>query len=355
MIPCNKYRINIPVLLCFFLSGCASTAIGALEGYPEPPVRVLFATDRNLTNAADFDKRFGFERADVTYGACTVSMPPDHRIGEMESPVFQEDIMEHVVLADISVYDKQFFFREAAGFVDHSAGKQLLVFVHGYNMTFEKAARRTAQIVEDLGFEGCPVFYSWPSRGKVSAYPADETNISWSKKNLKGFLEDLADKSGAGSIYLMAHSMGNRALTAAFMELIRERRDLKRRFKSLMLIAPDIDAGIFERDIAENLVRSGALVTVYVSSEDRALKVSRRIHGLPRVGDIDGFPLIVPGIETIDATSVDTSFLGHSYFNRSRSVLSDIYYIINEGLRADERFSLEPVDTTDGRYWRFKE
>lgn len=355
MISGSRYTISLSVLLCFLLGGCASSMVGALEDYPEPPVRVLFATDRELTNAEDLEKRFGFGRADVAYGECTVSIPSDHRIGEMESPLFREDITEHVVLSGISMYDKQVFFRKVAGFVDRSPDKQLLVFVHGYNVAFEKAARRTAQMVEDLGFKGCPVFYSWPSHGKVSAYPADGNNVNWSKKNLKRFLEGLADRSGAGSIYLMAHSMGNRVLTAAFLELIDERWELRHHFKSLMLIAPDIDAEIFERDIAGSLVRSGAFVTIYVSSQDRALKASSRIHGLPRVGDAEGAPLIVPGIETIDATGVDTSFLGHSYFNRSRSVLSDIYYIINEDLRADERFSLEPVDTTGGRYWRFKE
>ena len=351
----NGNSAIILILLCFLLSGCAATAAGTLEEYPEPPVRILFATDRNLTNAAEPDRMFGFERGDITYGICTVSIPSGHRIGELESPVFKEDIMEHVVLADICVYDKERFLRAVSGFLDRSPGKQMFVFVHGYNMTFEKTARMMAQMVRDLDFDGCPIFYSWPSRGKVSRYPADETNVRWSKKNLTGFLKDIVSESGAENIHIVAHSIGNRVLTDAILELIREGYDLKDRFKSVLLVAPDIDAGIFERDIAENLGRSAELVTIYASSEDRALKVSGRIHGFPRVGDFDGIPLIAPEIETVDATNVDTSFLGHSYVNRSRSVLSDIYYIINEGLRADERFSLEAVDTTDGRYWRFKE
>lgn len=356
MISRNRNHTNFLVLLCFLLGGCASTAIGALEGYPEPPVRIFFATDRNLTDAAKLDKKFGFERGKVTYGSCTVSIPPDHRVGELERPVFKQDVMEHVVLTDIVVYDdKQVFFEKTSGFVECFGDKQMLVFVHGYNMTFAETARRMAQMITDLDFDGCPVFYSWPSRGKVSGYPADETNIRWSKKNIKEFFEDIAKCSGAENIYLMAHSMGNRALTDAFLEMIEGQQGFKGRFKSLLLVAPDIDAEIFERDIAESLGRSGALVTIYASSGDKALKISRRIHGFSRVGLVDGIPMIVPEIETIDATNVDTSFLGHSYFNRSRSVLSDIYYIINEGLRADERFSLEPVDTTDGRYWRFKE
>ena len=354
MVLWKKHFPGYLVLLCFLLGGCASTAASALEEYPESPVEVLFGTDRNLTDATEPGKMFGFERGDVSYGVCTVSLPFDHRIGELERPVFKEDSTEHIVLIDVSLYDRQAFFTEVKRFVNRSADKQLLLFVHGYNMTFEKAAHNMAQMVSDLGFEGCPVLYSWPSRGKVSGYPADETSVRWSKNKLKRFLEDIAEMSGAKGIYLLAHSMGNRIVTDAFLELIEERQDLKHHFSALLLVAPDIDSGIFRRDIADSLVRSGSLVTIYVSSEDKALKASHRIHGFPRVGGVEGTPLIVPEIETIDATGVDTSFLGHSYFNRSRSVLSDIYYIINEDLRADERFSLEAVDTTDGRYWRFK-
>ena len=355
MILWKKNRINLYVLLAFCLSGCASTAVGAFEELAEPPVRIFFATDRNHTDSEEPGKMFGSERGEVSYGICAVSIPSDHRIGELESPIFSEDIMEHVVLADVSLYDRKDYFSKVAGFVDRSADKHMLVFVHGYNMTFKKAARRMAQVVRDLDFNGCPVLYSWPSRGKVSGYPVDETNVRWSEKNLKGFLEEIAVKSGAESIFLIAHSMGNRAVTGAFLELISERPLLEKRFKALLLTAPDIDAGIFRRDMAESLEQSGVHITIYVSSKDKALELSKRIHGFPRVGEVDGVPLIVPGIETIDASSVDTSFLGHSYYNGSRSVLSDMFYIINEDLRANERFSLEAVDTKDGRYWRFKE
>ena len=355
MISWKKNSINLYVLLAFCLSGCASTAVGALDKLPEPPVRIFFATDRNHTDSEEPGKMFGSERGKVSYGICAVSIPSDHRIGELESPIFSKDVTEHVVLADISLYDRKDYFGKMSGFIDSSADKRMLVFVHGYNMTFEKAARRMAQVVSDLDFDGCSVFYSWPSRGKVSGYPADETSVRWSEKNLKGFLEEVAVKSGAESIFLMAHSMGNRAVTGAFLELIKERPRLESRFRALLLTAPDIDAEIFRRDIAESLMQSGAHITIYASSRDKALELSKRIHGFPRVGGVDDVPLIVPGIETIDASSVDTSFLGHSYYNGSRPVLSDMFYIINEDLRANERFSLEAVDTKDGRYWRFKE
>ena len=50
--------------------------------------------------------------------------------------------------------------------------------------------------------------------------------------------------------------------------------------------------------------------------------------------------MLLPGLETIDATNVDTGFLGHSYFAEERSVLADIYSLIKERKRAADRFSL---------------
>ena len=63
---------------------------------------------------------------------------------------------------------------------------------------------------------------------------------------------------------------------------------------------------------------------------------------------------MVPGIETIDASQVDTSLLGHSYFAEASTVLSDIYYLIRDGQRADRRFGLRRVDGEAGAHWEFK-
>ena len=63
---------------------------------------------------------------------------------------------------------------------------------------------------------------------------------------------------------------------------------------------------------------------------------------------------MVPDVETVDATYVDTSLVGHSYFAESRSVLSDMFYLIRNGERADMRFGLRRVDAQAGRYWEFK-
>jgi esterase/lipase superfamily enzyme len=338
----------------------SSDEAGAYAKFPYAVVKVFYATDRNLTNSSKPSGMYGSNRAPVTYyGTCEVSIPRDHRMGELESPSilrfeFREDPKKHVVLLKVSVYDKSKYFTEIAGRIHESSSNSAFLFVHGYNVTFEEAARRTAQISYDLGFDGAPVFYSWPSQGTVPGYPVDETNVNWSKTNIKHFLEDFVTRSDAQNIYLIAHSMGNRALTLALGSLFSERSDLRQRFQEIILTAPDIDAEVFKRDIAPKIVGTKPCVTLYASSEDKALLASKKFHGYPRAGDAESGLVIVPGIETIDATDVDTSFLGHSYFAETKSVLADMFYLIHGGVRANQRFSLMPVEISTGRYWKFK-
>jgi esterase/lipase superfamily enzyme len=104
---------------------------------------------------------------------------------------------------------------ELAGSVNQSSSKDAFVFVHGYNVSFEDAARRTGQMAFDLNFIGAPIFYSWPSNGTVAAYLQDETNVAWSAPHFRTFLALLSERSGAERIHVIAHSMGNRLVCDA--------------------------------------------------------------------------------------------------------------------------------------------
>jgi prepilin-type N-terminal cleavage/methylation domain-containing protein len=323
-------------------------------------VRTFFATDRNATGKTKQNEMFGVERAsNLTYGTCDVSIPRDHRMGELEAPSilrweFREDPNKHVVLLSASINSQNNFFADLAARVHASSKSNAFIFVHGYNVTFEDAARRTAQISYDLGFDGAPVFYSWPAQGSTPKYTVDEQTIEWSQTNLKNFLKDFFTRSDAKNIYLIAHSMGNRALTRAVASLMSENPSFRTRLKEVILAAPDIDAEVFKRDIAPALAAAGRPITLYASSKDLALVASKKIHGYPRAGDSGKGLVIVKGIETIDATNVDTSFLGHSYFAETFSILSDIFYLIRDDIRADKRFGLRSIDVKAGRYWAFK-
>jgi len=265
-----------------------------------------------------------------------------------------EDETKHVILREVIIQNKDNFFVDMAVTVRASAKASAFLFVHGYNVTFEQAARRTGQIAYDLGFDGAPVFYSWPSQGATIAYTVDERNIEWAQQNLKGFLKEFFERSNAQNVYLIAHSMGNRALTRAVASFLTEYPSQRQRLKEVILAAPDIDADVFKKDIAPALAAAGRPVTLYASSADLALAVSKNFHGYPRAGESGEGIIIIPGIETIDATAVDTSFMGHSYYAEARSILSDIFYLIRNNQRADDRFGLKGVNAKGGRYWVFR-
>lgn len=325
-------------------------------------VRVWFGTDRNDTGSNVPRERFGDDRGEtISYGTVEVSIPPGHVKGELESPLVLREQLEtpekHVVLLRVKVEDAPGYW---AGLRQRLAdGKRnILVFVHGYNTSFEEAARRTAQIAWDVEFSGVPMFYSWPSRGSVAKYPHDETNVEWAQSNLRVFLRDIALNLEADGVYLIAHSMGNRALTRAFIDLGRELpADKLALFREVVLTAPDIDADVFRRDIAPQLVAIGTSVTLYASSKDRALKASRAVHGKPRAGDSGGDLVVVRGMETVDASDIDTSVigLGHAYVAESRPVLEDLFLLITDHKRAAQRFGLMRLKSASGEtYWKFR-
>ena len=323
-------------------------------------VSVFFGTDRNVTKNKKQCLVFGSDRSNIKYGKCDISIPLDHKIGELESPSIwrlemREDQAKHVVLLKSTLMDKAKFFQDISAKFCESQ-KNAFLFIHGYNVTFRNAARRTAQMAFDLNFKGVPMFYSWPSKGRATLqdYLKDEQSIEWAEASLRKFLEDIFQSTEVQNIYLIAHSMGNRALTGAVNKLLNDRPDFRNRLKEVILAAPDIDADVFKRDIVPELIASCGQVTLYASSRDRALVVSNKVHGHPRAGDSGQGLIVCKGIETIDATHVDTSLLGHSYYAESRSVLSDMYYLISLDKRADKRFGLRLVETSVGPYWEFE-
>lgn len=366
----------IPVAMMLVVAGCAAPTSSPPPPPPPPPspspgfpetvggdepehavVRVLFATDRNRTGATHPTAMFGGKRSTLTYGTCDVSIPRDHRMGELESPSiwrfeFSEDPEKHVVLLAVDLQGRQQFL-DALEARSRLAGKRSsFVFVHGYNVSFEDAARRTAQISYDLGFPGVPMFYSWPSQASTALYLEDEANIEWAERNLKSFLGDVLARSGDGEVVLIAHSMGNRALTRVVATLAGESPALRSRIKEIILTAPDIDADVFRDTLAPALIATRRPVTLYASSDDLALVASKKAHGYGRAGDSGAGLIVLPGMETVDATGVDTGLLGHSYFGDSRTVLSDMFYLLREGKRAAQRAGLKPVDGSNGRHWK---
>jgi hypothetical protein len=143
-------------------------------------VQVFFATDRKPSGQSSPAKYFSGERSDdsdpLTFGTLHVSIPARHKTGRIEKPLpfFRPDPTHDVVVMDLEVTPQSQFLSSLTNAVNFSRNKEALVFIHGYHVTFDEAARRTAQLTWDLGFRGIPILYSWPSKGATLMYSADE-------------------------------------------------------------------------------------------------------------------------------------------------------------------------------------
>lgn len=328
-------------------SGTATTPSHAV-------MRVLFATDRRVETRRPL--AFDTEPADgnqMSYGTCLVSVPRDHRMGDLEGPSlwrleFREDPERHVVVLSKELADQARFFEEVRHLAERSNEQDALVFVHGYNVEFDDAARRTAQLAYDLGFKGPAIAFSWPSQAMLAGYNRDARNVELSADSLRMVLSDLSKKANVKRIHVIAHSMGNRALIGALSKL---GSDVT--IRQIALIAPDIDAELFRR-LARSFPSSVGPITLYASSRDTALLAAAKFAGYPRAGQGGQNIIVTPGIDTVDASAVDTSLtgLGHSYYADASQVLSDLFAFF-QGNPASKRFGLRAAQGKDGPYWIF--
>ncbi len=65
--------------------------------------------------------------------------------------------------------------------------------------------------------------------------------------------------------------------------------------------------------------------------------------------------VVVPGVDTVDVSAVDTSLLGHNYYGDNSSVLADIFELLHDSKPADQRHWLRPQRLGMLKYWVFQQ
>ncbi len=310
-------------------------------------VDVFYATDRKPTGKTLPARFFGYDRDEhLNYGVASVTIPRIHQPGELAAPSvwrfeFSEDPTKHVMLQSLTPVEADGFFAALRGRLTDQSATDAFVFVHGYNVSFDAAAKRTAQLAYDMNFKGAPILYSWPSRGATIGYIPDTAVVRLSGRRLTQFLEEVVQKSGATTIHIIAHSMGNRAVTDA-LELMASRHQPVETplFDQIIFAAPDVDQGLFNamiptiRPLAKRL-------TLYASEEDWALEASRKLHGqAPRAGQGGKDVLSNPVIDTIDMTGLGEDMLAHSYVSNDQSVILDVSTLFWLNPNPEERCGL---------------
>lgn len=302
-------------------------------------------------------------------GTARVSLPSIHKPGRFEQPTlyrfeFLETVDKHIVLHSLHEQDaSEAWFKDLSRLAEQSEQRDSFLFIHGYNVRFIDALKRTAQLACDLELDGPAICYSWPSRGDVASYTTDEVNVSWSAPHFERLLLDLRSRTQCNRVNVIAHSMGNRALLEAI-----ERIDAKHRSESrdrgkdssapkiidrLVMAAPDVDLAEFAIRYVDPLRNTTEHTTLYFSDSDRALLLSSRLHGAPRLGLLRDHLHAFDGIESVYVGSQTKLTLGHSYYGDDPAVIDDLKALLRDGRSADSRELLRSATNAGGQsFWK---
>jgi len=321
-------------LLVPLLAACAEGP--ALVGVGDPLVdgrllpgassHTIYAVTTRMPSE-DPAEYYGGERSvDPHFARTTVVVPPNREAGSLTLPDdARPDPRTDFIIGEPSTFASPGSFREAIDAVlarRAPEDRRVLVFVHGYNTTFSAATARLAQFVQDTGYRGVPVLFSWPSNGRTLAYVRDINSAVAARDHLVA-LKDLLIQTDAQAYDVLAHSMGNLLVMETMRTLaLKGDFNLTQRLGVVILAAPDIDIDLFASQLRA-VPPERRRFTVLISRDDKALAVSRRLAGgVPRVGNAPPERLAELGVTVIDLSEVDDpTSLHHDKFASSPEVV----------------------------------
>lgn len=224
-----------------------------------------------------------------------------------------------------------------------------LLYVHGYFIDFDKGCRRASILQKTAELEKRFLWFSWPAEDALFDYARDEVNLNWSVPDIAQMMMELHDRFQDQDVQVAGHSLGARGVVMALNEVALTRPDI--RFENVILLAPDIDFGLFEK-LLPRLRNVAHHITVYISDADRALAVSERLHGYPRLGQTGNDVTNLTGVEIIDTSDLPTmSTNGHLYHIYNAEVGIDLNQLIQGSVSAAQRRNLVQAGEN---LWRLK-
>ncbi len=304
----------------------------------EIPVYILTNRKTNNTTKECSNDYFKNQPGSTQWLICYVNVPKYHSVGALNSQkksILDKDV--HFYARNLIEIDEKDFFAKL------KKEKEILIFVHGFNVEFEEAIYRSAQIKYDLKFQGAVVVFSWPAgpeEGFLSNFRINETyktNQKFAVSSINVFKDFLANvieiKTKETKIYLIVHSMGHQIVLPVLAELSKTLE--KNNLDEVILNAPDYPIIEWKR-IKDLVKKTSKRITIYCSPKDNALLASETINGNKRLGQClksDGIDVI--NVNRVDSPILGIGGLGHGYYS-GRAILTDLFQLIL-GIEAKKR------------------
>ncbi len=271
--------------------------------------RVFITTTREASEVVG--AFFSGERApELGLASVDVTVPPTHVVGELERPKrLPPDPRTQFAVVDPVIYrdDASFVAEVNRELAKRPRDQQkILLFVHGYNNTTSDAILRLTQFVNDTGYEGVPVLFTWASAASAPRYVYDLNSALVARGQIKN-MSAVLTKTRAQDIDIFAHSMGAFLTMEGLVDGAQSGTlGTRGNIQHIMLASPDIDIDLFRTQIAQLPKAFVQKMFLLISADDAALRFSRRIAGgVPRVGAADAQELEQLGVTVIDLSEIN--------------------------------------------------
>ncbi len=339
----------------------------------EATYRFFFVTNRRLAPGdRELEGRFGTEREEsLKFGSFDTRIEPTLGLGMIINPSdwFQN---EEIRVLDVQRLEKAKLVAKVRELVDAAPGRSLLVIVHGFREAFPSALRKTAFLGHVLDINTPVLVFDWPGNqgSSLRGYRRARGVAEESGAELARTLEILIREVGPDRLSLIANSMGAQVVVHAFHHLYRnaDLADAGAELEDVVLTAPDADHEEFNEHFRDEILALTRDLTVYVSSNDRALLVSRLINRGQRLGESTlepgnpdqseetaGFLNMLEGgddrLTLVDVTPVNRTRNFHNFSLETPEFFDDLYLRLTAGAMPRTRQQY-PVRTPEGTvYW----
>lgn len=270
-----------------------------------------------------------------------------------------------------------------AAFVDEvnrrvAGGRRILLYVPGFNTSFESPIHIAAEFAQYLRGEAVPIVFSWPARSSPLGYSKQLTNAEASVRALRNLIELLIEDTDAEAIDVLAYSAGAPMVSDGLMQLRFKHNSLRGedlherlRIGTVIYAGADEDIDRFRAMYLDGFPDIAERITLYSSGRDTGLILSEfMVRGSKRLGRLAenlseaerrllgslGSTTDVIDVSQAQGRAGGGDVFSHAYWFGNPWVSADVLARLRYGLAADERGLERRTVTRNGTpdpVWRF--
>ncbi len=253
---------------------------------------------------------------------------------------------EEIKILTVQGTDRADFAARLRPLVEASPHRGLLLLVHGLRTDMDFALRGTAFLAHVIDIDAPVMVFDWPGNQGPSlrSYRRAQEIASASGADLAAILSFVIQEIRPERLWILANSLGGQVVVKAFHYLNQDPAfaDAEVEVDEVVLTAPDVSKGEFNERFKQDLAALARHTTLYVSSNDRALLLSRLVNRERRLGEsslsVDTAELIgeveelmglveadSDHVELVDVTPVNRTRNFHNFSLEVPEFFDDIY------------------------------